>query len=414
MCIFKRAAAAAFAVVLLSGLVAGASGADAVQRYVINLENKKQEIPLCYSVEKTYSYFNLAQDTLSEPTDLYVDSADRLYILDAGHGRVLKLAPDGALLREYKPSGADALKSPSGIFADADENLYIADTGNGRVLRLNRDGQVTLRLTQPKSDLYDAAYPFAPAKVEVDSLGQVYVLNKLDYHGFIVLGMDNAFKGYLASTRLSSNPWDSLIERIATASQKEKLGKRIPPAHTNFTIGPDGSLYTTTGNTSTAQFKQYSPVGNNFYPKQDTFGDSSVDTIMKKFGKTSGEPYFTDVCVDAQGIISLLDNFSGRIYQYDRDGVMLCAFGGTGNWAGRFMNAVAIDNDSKGRLYVLDRNLGTVQVLAPTSFIRTVQQALGLYYNGKYNDARSLWNQVLLLDPAYPVARIGLGKAEMK
>lgn len=408
----KRFAATLLTLLIFTGFVVSASGTE--QSYVINLENKKQEIPLAYTVKKTYSYFNLEKDTLSAPTDLYVDKYDQLYILDAGNGRVVKLDVNGNILKEYCPGGADALNKPSGIFVDGDQNIYIADTDNGRIVRMDKDGNINLRLTQPTSSLYDSAYPFKPIKVEVDSLGQVYVLNSLDYHGFTILDMNNQFKGYLAASQLSSNLWDKIIDRFATGAQKDKLGKRIPPTHTNFTIGTDGSLYTTTGNVDTQQFKQYSTVGNNYYPKKDSFGDNSVDYIMQKFGKTMEKPDFVDVCVDAQGVISLLDNLSGRIYQYDRDGVMLCAFGGTGNWAGRFMNAVAMDNDSKGNLYVLDQNLNTVQVFQPTRFIRTVQQALDLYNNGKYVEAQDLWQQILVSDSSYPVANIGLGKAELK
>ena len=408
----KRWATMTFVLLLLAGYTCSAS--STLQSYVMNLESKKQDIPSVYSVVKTYSYYNSDRDSLSSPTDLCVDSFDQLYILDAGNKRVLKLDAGGNLIKEYCPTGTDSLNNPGGIYVDSEQNIYIADTDNGRVIRMDRDGNITLRLTQPDSSLYDSAYPFKPIKVEVDSLGQVYVLNSLDYHGFVIMNMDNEFKGYLGATKLSANLWDTLVDKFATESQKEKLGKRIPATHTNFTIAKDGSIYTTTGNTDTAQFKKYSTVGNNFYSKQDAFGDESIDYIMTKFGKTMEQPYFVDVCVDEQGIVSMLDTLSGRIYQYDDDGVMLCAFGGTGNWAGRFMNAVAMDMDSKGNLYVLDQNLNTVQVFEPTKFIQTVQQALSLYNNGKYVEAQDLWAEILVMDSTYPVAHIGLGKAELK
>lgn len=399
---------------LLSAGTVNAYAQTTNQSYVITAEGKKLGIVSTYVVSKTYSYFNLDIDTLVAPTDIYIDTGDNLYILDAGNSRVLKLLPDGTLDKEIKFAGDDKLNNPNGIYVNADGDIYIADTDNGRVLVTDENGLRKNILVQPDSELYDKDYPFRPMKVEVDDLGQIYVINRLDYHGFTILDENNEFKGYLGATRLAPNVLDNIIYLFASESQKEKLGRRTPPIHTNFTISTDGSIYTTTGNTDTAQFKKFSAVGNNFYPKQDSFGDSSSDYIMQEFGKEKTDPNFVDVCVDEQGIVTLLDNASGRIYQYDSEGIMLDAFAGTGNWAGRFINAVALDNDSRGNLYVLDENLCTVQVFSPTKFIKTIQEALGLYGNGKYIEAMDLWEKILKIDSAYPVAHIGMGKAELK
>jgi len=389
------------------------AAADGNSSYIINLEGKRQEIPLAYTVDAVYSYFDLPVDRLSAATDLFVDDKDQLYILDSGNGRILKLDAGGGLIREYSHQGEYSFHKANGIYVDRDENIYVADTENGRVLVMGSDGQVVRVITQPQSPLYDTAYPFKPVKVGVDSLGQVYVLNDLDYHGFIVLDESGDFK-YLASSRLSANPWERIISMFASESQREKLGKRVPPIHSNFTFGPDGGIYTTTANTDTEQFKLFSAVGNNYFPKKNGFGDTRPDYIMTKFGKKTDSQLFSDVCVDSSGIITLLESNSGRIFQYDQDGVMLCAFGGTGNWAGRFMNAVAIDIDSAGNLYVLDSTLGTVQKLKPSNFILTVHNALSLYASGKYIEAQESWREILVSDPAYPVAHIGLGKAALK
>jgi len=411
----RRFAVHAMTGLLVFLLLAASVGAEGPENsYVINLEGEKQVIPLSYSVTDTFSFFNLTVDTLSSPADLFVDKKDQLYVLDSGNGRVLKMQKSGELIQEYRPQGESALKKPSGIYVDEQENIYIADTENGRILVLDKAGKVINTLTQPTSLLYDKSYPFKPVKMEVDSLSQIYVINNLDYHGFTILDLQNNFKGYLAATRLQPDFWANFINLFATKEQKEQFGKRIPPQHTNLSIAEDGSIYTTTANVTAEQMKRYSAVGSNFYPFTGTFGDTSTDYVMEKFGKTVSSPKFVDVCVDPFGIVSLLDNLSGRIYQYDQDGVMIAVFGGTGNWAGRFMNAVAIDNDSQGNLYVLDQNLNTVQVFKPTEFIKKVRDALALYNNGKYIEAGSLWEEILVIDSEYVVAHIGMGKAELK
>lgn len=51
----------------------------------------------------------------------------------------------------------------------------------------------------------------------------------------------------------------------------------------------------------------------------------------------------TDVQVDADGILSVLDNQRGRVFQYDKEQNPLCIFGGRGEQQGFFKNATALE-----------------------------------------------------------------------
>lgn len=384
------------------------------QSYVVDGEGNQQVIPLAYSVTEVKVSFPSTPDILSEPKDICTDIHDNLYILDSGNGRVLQLNAAGEFVREIKPVNQYALSAPQGIYVDGAGKIYIADTGNKRILVLDSLGNVTHELTQPDSPMYDAEYPFEPLKVGVNALGQIYAINNLDYHGFCILDLDNEFKGYFAATRLKKNAWRELIQRFASKSQKEQMGKTIPAQHTNFFISEDGSIYVTTANVENEQLKRMSTVGINFYPYSGEFGDDTIDYLMTLQGKKENKTNFVDVSVDNSGIISILDNATGRIYQYDSSGVMLLVFGGTGNWSGRMMNAVAMTQDSKGCIYVLDSASASVQKFKPTDFTNTIHTALDLHNNGEYTEAKALWKDVLAVAPQYPPANIGLGKAETK
>lgn len=384
------------------------------QSYVVDAEGDRQIIPLAYSVSKMMVSFSATPDTLSEPQDICTDDEDCLYILDSGNGRVLKMSPEGELLKEICPKGEDALSDPQGIFVDEKGRIYIADTGNGRVVVMNQKGRIKYVLTQPEDPLYDTDYPFEPIKVGVNSLGQIYVINNRDYHGFCILNPDNEFKGYFAATRLERNVLKEWISKFASESQKEQMGKTIPAQHTNFLIAKDGSIYVTTANVDSAQMKRMSSVGTNFYPYTGSFGDDTVDYLMILQDKEDSDKNFVDVTVDDTGIVSLLDNTTGRIYQYDDSGVMLSVFGGSGNWSGRMMDAVAMAQDSQNRIYVLDRTSGSIQCFVPTDFTKTVHQALSLHNSGKYKEASELWKDILVTAPNYPPAHVGLGKTEVK
>jgi len=401
-------------VILVVFMSAPVSAYDGEHDYVIDSKGRRTPIPLTYTVEEVYTYFGEEAGTLSNPQDLFIDGHDNLYIVDTGKNRVLKLNRDGEVTGIHSGEGRAALKEPHGIFVDSDGDMFIADTGNGRVVHLSPEGEFIEEFIKPDSELYDNSYPFNPVKVAIDPLGQIYIINKEDYHGFIILDPFNEFKGYVAPTRLGFSIFDRIVKIFASAEQKEKLGKRMPPTHTNFVMDSDGFIYVTTARAKTQQLKKISPVGSNIYPRQGSFGDTQGDYNLKHFGKEWIEPKFVDVCVDENGIVNILDNVTGRIYQYDSDGLMLTAFGGTGNWAGKFLNAVSLAMDSRGRIYVLDANLGTVHIFKPTSFIKTIHKALDLYYDGKYDEATGPWQEVLSIDRNYPVAHIGMGKAYLK
>lgn len=383
------------------------------QSYVMN-KGRRQEIPLAYAVSETMVSFPTTPETLSEPQDICTDAKDCLYILDSGNGRVIKMSREGEFLKEIRPVGKNALSEPQGIFVDENEKIYIADTGNHRIVVMDQDGDVEYILTQPKDPLYDADYPFEPIKVGVNSLGQIYAINNLDYHGFCILNVDNEFKGYFAATRLERNVLKEWISKFASESQKEQMGKTIPAQHTNFLIADDGSIYVTTANVDTAQMKRMSSVGSNFYPYTGDFGDHTTDYLMLLQEKDSSETCFVDVAADCTGIVSILDNTSGRIYQYDDSGVMLFVFGGSGNWSGRMMDAAAMAQDSRKRIYVLDRGSGSVQCFEPTDFAKTVHKALSLHNSGKYSEASKIWKKILVAAPNYPPAHVGMGKNEVK
>jgi streptogramin lyase len=71
----------------------------------------------------------------------------------------------------------------------------------------------------------------------------------------------------------------------------------------------------------------------------------------------------TDMAIAPAGDVFVSDGYgNNRIVHYDRDGKFVKAWGGMGTAAGEFSLPHAIAMDSKGRLYVADRNNNRIQV----------------------------------------------------
>ncbi len=95
-----------------------------------------------------------AQAHLSAPSDVAVDAAGNLFIVDRGNERIRKVDTSGTITtiagtgeRGFSGDGGPAveaqLDNPRGVAVDADGNLYIADHGNHRIRKVDPSGTIT-------------------------------------------------------------------------------------------------------------------------------------------------------------------------------------------------------------------------------------------------------------------------------
>jgi len=413
----RKTAAVLIALLLTVTIMSPSVMAADPSNHLIYNGTNTSAIPLAYSVDTVMKGFGTDNSAISSATDMFIDNEDFLYILDAGNNRILKYqltADSQEFVREYPLRDKLATKNPNGIHVDAGGDIYIADTDNGRVVHMGENGEYIEEFVQPESDQYDTQYAFRPYKVTLDSTGQMYIINFEDPHGFIILDAYNKFKGYIASTTVTKSLWDAVVGFFSTAEQKEKLGNKKPPMHSNATFHTDNTLFVTTARANTQQLKRFSSVGENVFPLTGSFGIDYTHGFVFNIDTVGLEAKFVDVCVDKDGNASMIDAVSGKIYQYNTEGIMLCSFGGAGGWAGTFASPSAIDCDSFGKIYVLDQGAGTVQIFKPTSFIRDVHNAQRLYNDGKYVEAIEPWSEIAKHTTTYEMANLGLGKAYLK
>lgn len=372
----------------------------AAYNWTRDVEGKRVAMPVAYVASEMVDYFGPGIGALSNAQDLYYRDG-LIYVADTGNNRILVLDSDLRAQRVIT-GGEKPFNAPHGVYADADGDIFVADTNNACIVHLAPDGTFVEEFGQPDSELYDAAYGFRPLKLCIDTVGQFYVINREDYHGFTVIDALGQFKGYVAPTKVGTSLMEKIVDLLATEEQKEQLEKSLPPVHTNFFMDAQGAVYVTTSRTESAQLKKFLSYGNNIFPYTGSFGTGTEDSSI------------VDVTVNADGIITLLEQDSGLLYQYDQSGTLLCSFGGGGNWKGTFMQASSLCEDKQGNLYVLDAGTGAITIWKPTSFITKVHEALRLLEQGRYVASMTPWQEVLEIDRNYSVARIGMGRAYMR
>lgn len=373
----------------------------------LTTDGRRIPISKTYVYDKTYAVMG-ENDFLSDPQDLYIDEQDRIYIADTGNNRIVVLGKDGSLIRKIEPQEGDAyqLREPGGVTTGKDGSLYIGDTGNQRILHLKADGTLLKEYGTPSSDVLEAGFVYTPRRVAVTETGYLYTIKD---KSLMKIDEKNQFKGYIGATKLGFSLEAMLIRMFASKQQKDALLTQEPPPYLSFALAKDGMLYATTTDTSSGQIMKFDMTGTNMFPG-GFYGEYSTD---EEGNQTP--PYFADITADANSVVTAVDQRSGKLYQYDKSGNLLCVFGnGIGSKDGQFSVPAALDIDSEGNIYVLDSQLGVVIVYRPTAFIKSIHAATAVYGAGKYDEAEEKFRAVLDIDANYEMAYQGLGRIQVK
>src|SRR5690554_2478597 len=105
------------------------------------------------------------------PSDIYIDSQDNVYIAD--NGRIFKYNPT---TKEELSIGVDILESPQGVFVDNEFNIYVADSKLNQVLLFDEEGELIKVYGRPDEILFGEDSAYKPLKVLVAKKKNVYVI----------------------------------------------------------------------------------------------------------------------------------------------------------------------------------------------------------------------------------------------
>ena len=378
---------------------------------------------------------------LNEPSDIFVDqTTGRFYIVDSKNNRIVitdnTFAPEVTKVvtelhygKTFPESQSvikkTTFKTPRGIYvrtnSDGVKLIYVADYDNNRVVAFDEDLEIAMEYTRPSSDVYDANVTYNPSKVIVDSAFNVYVIVPSITQGSVQFSADGTFNGYYGANRVEATAeviaqqfWKLIYSREQIIAMRRSVAMEIA----NIDIDKEGFIYTVTENKSadTDVLKKLNPAGTNIFVNlgydEVTFGDYA----QRYYKGKSYASAITDVDIDEEGNIFLLDFATGRVFQYTNECDLLFIFGtrgpqGTyGTQKGTFMSVSAIET-YKGKVYVVDSRKNNITVFKQTEFGGIVQNAIKLFNEGLYDDAKGPWEEVLRRDANYWLAYIGLGNA---
>lgn len=387
--------------------------AEAAGTYYVLDGYNRIPIPETYIIKRIIyntGEINGEKGYLKNAEDIFINAQGYLFVADTGNNRILKMTREGELLDIFKEADGIPFNSPKGIFVDDDGNMYVADSGNGRIVHMSATGEFVESFTKPVSKLIsEDFFEYAPSKISISLTGYIYVLKD---ESIFMMDADNGFRGYLGQQKIGFDFIDYLLRKIASDKQKKYIVKRSAAPFFNMHVDKSGNIYAVTLDTKDGSrnklIKKLNAVGENIYPEK-AFGEN-----IYYYMSMDGVPRFVDIVADENGIVSVIDEISCKVYQYDQEANLLTTFGGYGVRQGFFNMPSAIETDSEGNIYVLDKMMNTIQVFAPTAFIKLIHNALSIYHQGEYDKAKDIWEQVLKIDENYELAHMGIAKALYK
>ena len=322
------------------------------------------------------------------------DSGKDLYI---SNGFRVDFVIEGDSEDENDPA---VLKGPSGIYVDDDGTIIVADTRNFRLVEFTERGNFRYSYAAPESELLGEDFNFQPVKVVRDDRGYIYVTSIGDYRGILLLNSNGEFSSYYGANSVTLSFWESLVKTFWSREDTKGTIVKLPYTFQNIYASEDGYIYATTAGTSSGQLRKINSAGSDVLYEGYDFNDPG----------TSSNVALYDVTVDKNNNMFVLDNKGGRIYEYDKWGKNLFAFGTIGSGVGQFSDPQAIAVDNNGIVYVLDTQTNLITMFKPTVFANKVHEAGRLFSEGLYDDSFPVWQEVLNENSYYVLALQSMGQ----
>jgi sugar lactone lactonase YvrE len=128
-------------------------------RVVHNKEGGKwgENLPIKIELVRTIGDIYTMDENLAfnSPSDLVMDDAGNMYILDAGNDRIQKFDPEGKILASFgrEGQGPGEFQSPASLDIDADGNLVVADWRARKIQIFSTEGRLLQTITMTKTPL---------------------------------------------------------------------------------------------------------------------------------------------------------------------------------------------------------------------------------------------------------------------
>lgn len=401
--LWKKVSVAAVATVMLMANVITAFAETPYKTYTIDGYGSINETQTAYEPYQTITkivYPETMEDpegtggaTLNAPEDMFIHG-ETLYIADTGNKRIVLSTLTGTYIKEI---AYEEFVTPRGIFVTEEGRLYVADQDAQAVFIFDKDGNFEKKITKPNHPLYGETMDFLPRKIVVNNGGVMFIICDKNRNGIVQMTEDEggSFLGYFGTNATRVDFTTILARALLSDEARAKMASNMPATPDNLAIDQKNLIYTVTRGEMFDTLKKLNIAGTNMI-EADAYEDVPAGVATGKYN---------NIFVVAQ---------KGFIYEYNSEGELLFAFGGSddgGQRIGLAKTVSAIQVDDNDKVYILDADAKQIQVYVPTEFTNKLHEALYLYSMGRYTESKEPLQEVLTMNSLFDYANKAMGKA---
>lgn len=378
--------------------------------YTFDVYGEPSESPAAYEFAREYAGTDLRVGALSNPSDIFVDKQQNIYIADTGNNRIIILNPDFTLKNNLEkfinpdPAYAatdnmDSFASPSAVYVADNGHMYVADTERNRIVEFDEETKFVREIGCPQSEILGENYSFKPVSLVVDSSGRFYVMIKNENQGIVELASDGSFIGYYGAQEVQQTIFDWFSTLFMTKEQKSRIARVIPRTYSGMAIDSRDFIWLTNNSLTVDQRMAYMTSKSSSDAPIKRLNPSGKDVLVRNGKYAPGGDLMevsslVDVAVKDTGVYSLLDNTYNRVFTYDENGNLLYAFGGVGSQDGcmTLASSLAYLGDD---LLVVDSEDAVIVHYKMTNYGRALENALIADDNKDFEASLNYWGEVL-------------------
>ena len=382
--------------------------------------------PDAYVPDKEITNYNMNMDTpLLNPKDIFVDSNMNIYVSDTGNKRVIVCNPEFQYQFEIttfvnKEGVPDALEDPQGLFV-TDKYIYVCDALKARIVLFTLAGEFVDIIYAPEADIMGTDTAFYPVAVSVDGAGRMYVVSSQTYSGILSYDENANFESFIGVQKASVSLAVKLRRMFFPNSA---IDEEITTGYLNCTIDDQGFVWATVDTSENPDTFENAVESNNAdYAPVKRLNISGVDVMTRSgFHMPAGEINFQrssldgtgvsllkDIALGPNGMWAVIDSTRSKVFVYDRNGILLFAFGDKGQQLGNLVNATAVTFFGSD-LYVLDSSMNSITTYKRTAYGDTINRALYNDLSRNWTEALNDWREILKFNVNFDSAYVGVGK----
>ena len=258
---------------------------------------------------------------LHRPEGVVADPEGNVWVTDTWHDRIQEFDPQGKFIRQFGSYGSsDGLfASPHGIAIDSEGNVWVVDTGNNRLQEFNSKGEFIRKFGSAGTE--NGQFK-SVEDVAIDSEGNLWTV-------------------------------DSNLARIQEFTAEGKFIRQFGAKGIGKSEleSPEGIAIDAKGNVWVANSydELYSDRIEEFTAKGEF-----IRTVGSQGTGSSQFKHPTDLSIDSEGNLWVVDSFNNRIQVFSAEGAYLDRFGTAGGNDGQLDAPQGIDVDTEGNVWIAD------------------------------------------------------------